>query len=1198
MKNILFVIAMLLLIMVTFSSCINNAETNTLSPQKEYENPIIRPLKFDKVNNININGIKTITVHPVVKPLVFSKLPVNSYDTTSTRAIYFETVETKIAYTAAPVKDFDLEKIPSKPLKLITTKLLPPKLIKCGQPLLKDAGLLLFEISQAQGLQGALVSCVFTDRNNFLWIATNLGLYRYDGENLLLYISGPLDTLFVGMMEDDAGRLWLATLNGGTAILDLKKGTLSKSLAVLNNSNNLCYFIQDKQQRIWESSSRPNGINIIDPKTLTTKWLDRSRGLSNNSINGLTMDESGQVWIATNSGINIINSVSKKIKVLTKSCGLKSDTTGNLFCDHNGNIWMNNLGANIFKPSLGILTTIKSQDFFKKNPLIGFSEDINGRIWLASQKKGIAIIDPMMQTLQNIKKANGLADDFVLNIWQDKKGQAWIPTLKGLNKLGYINNLKEHIGNSPVSTLEEDKDGLIWEGSSANGINIIDRKNKTYRHLGLAEGLCNDTIQNITEQHNKIFLASNGGIDMIDSSRTTITHLGVKEGLSDRTIEAVMVDNNGKIWMGGLNNGLDVYDPINQTLKHIGKTQGLDQLAIVDVKLGNQGDVWLSTAGDVYKISHDLGIIKSLNVGKGNKTLLADDGGNIWIGTQEGIFIADKLNSRLVNFSTKQGLINKQLTSLLKYNHHVYASTLKGITVIDPPADGVLSDSRWSATSFGTRYGLTKINTGYFLTDMITHNGLYCWGDNGISVLDLSNKDTVAQPVYITGINIMDGHQYFTGDKTINKLSWNNITGPYNLPVNLQLPYNQNYVQFNYSVLNLTAHDTTWYQYRLAGADKNWNTVTSSLTSKSYYNLAPGKYTFEVTAKTNEVDWSGVAYLTFTINPPWWQTWWACIGYIVLFAGTIWFFVYFRSRKLQHDKRLLEHKVSVRTEEVLRQKQEIEAQRDHLEKAFVDLKNAQNQLIQSEKMASLGELTAGIAHEIQNPLNFVNNFSEVNAELIDELQVEMAQGNYEEAKSIAEDIKQNEEKIKIHGKRADAIVKGMLQHSKSGSGAKEPTNINTLAEEYLRLSYHGLRAKDKTFNAGLITHFNPELPTINIVQQDMGRVFINLFNNAFYAVNQKKITAGGDYKPEVSVETLFKNNHVVIKVKDNGTGIPEAIKEKIMQPFFTTKPTGEGTGLGLSLSYDMVVKVHNGSISVNSIENQGTEFIISLPIVN
>ncbi len=265
-----------------------------------------------------------------------------------------------------------------------------------------------------------------------------------------------------------------------------------------------------------------------------------------------------------------------------------------------------------------------------------------------------------------------------------------------------------------------------------------------------------------------------------------------------------------------------------------------------------------------------------------------------------------------------------------------------------------------------------------------------------------------------------------------------------------------------------------------------------------------------------------------------------------------------------------------------------------LGKTLSDLKSTQSQLIQSEKMASLGELTAGIAHEIQNPLNFVNNFSEVNSELIGEMKDELAKGNIEEAKTIANDIDENEQKIIFHGKRADSIVKGMLQHSRSSSGQKELTNINALADEYLRLAYHGLRAKDKSFNATMKTDFDKSIGNINIVPQDIGRVILNLITNAFYVVDEKKKSGIENYDPTVSVSTKKINGNVEIKVKDNGNGIPPKVLDKIFQPFFTTKPTGQGTGLGLSLSYD-IVKAHNGELKVETKENVGTMFTMSIP---
>lgn len=287
---------------------------------------------------------------------------------------------------------------------------------------------------------------------------------------------------------------------------------------------------------------------------------------------------------------------------------------------------------------------------------------------------------------------------------------------------------------------------------------------------------------------------------------------------------------------------------------------------------------------------------------------------------------------------------------------------------------------------------------------------------------------------------------------------------------------------------------------------------------------------------------------------------------------------------------------------LVQQKKEINKQRKIAEKALYELKTTQNQLIQSEKMASLGELTAGIAHEIQNPLNFVNNFSDVSNELIKEIQEERSKSNEERNEElvgeILDDISKNLEKINHHGKRADSIVKGMLQHSRISSRQKEPTDINKLADEYLRLAYYGLRAKDKSFNADLVTYFDENLPKINVLAQEIGRVFLNLFTNAFYATQQKQKMLNGEYKPEVSVMTVLKETAVEIAVKDNGIGISEAIRDKIMQPFFTTKPTGEGTGLGLSLSYDIVVKAHGGTINIESEEGYGATFIISLPLSN
>jgi signal transduction histidine kinase len=368
------------------------------------------------------------------------------------------------------------------------------------------------------------------------------------------------------------------------------------------------------------------------------------------------------------------------------------------------------------------------------------------------------------------------------------------------------------------------------------------------------------------------------------------------------------------------------------------------------------------------------------------------------------------------------------------------------------------------------------------------------------------------------------------------------------------------------------------------GKNEEWQYGSAYYTIR-YDGLTPGKYKLILQASNAGNEFNGPAkILLINIKAPWWQTWWARSLFILFFALSLWSFIQYRSRNLKQRNIELEDKVMHRTRE--------------LKHSLEDLRATQTQLVQREKMASLGELTAGIAHEIQNPLNFVNNFSDLNSELIDEMKQEVESGNLTAGLHVADIIKENNLKINNHGRRADSIVKGMLLHSRQSSGQREPTNINSLADEYLRLSYHGLRAKDKSFNATLQTDFDDQIGLINIVPQDIGRVFLNLFNNSFYAVSEKRKMQIPGYEPTVYISTRKSGQQVEIKIRDNGSGIPQKLLEKIFQPFFTTKPTGEGTGLGLSLSYEIITKGHRGTIDIDTKEGEYTEFIIRLPIIN
>jgi len=401
----------------------------------------------------------------------------------------------------------------------------------------------------------------------------------------------------------------------------------------------------------------------------------------------------------------------------------------------------------------------------------------------------------------------------------------------------------------------------------------------------------------------------------------------------------------------------------------------------------------------------------------------------------------------------------------------------------------------------------------------------------------------------------------------------------------LEFAYNENRIIFQYVGIHYSNPALNKYKYQLVDYDKDWIKAGTQRTV-TYTNLSPGTYSFHVKASNSDGLWSEKeATITIVINPPWWETSWFRVLSVIALVIVIYAIIKERSRKLKAENILLEKKVTERTHE--------------LQQSLHELKSTQAQLIQSEKMASLGELTAGIAHEIQNPLNFVNNFSDVNKELLTELNEEIEKENYDEVKMIAKDVIDNEEKINQHGKRADAIVKGMLQHSRVSTGHKEPTDINHLADEFLRLAYHGLWAKDKDPVAiGMKTDFDNSIGKINIVAQDIGRLLLNLYNNAFYAVKEKEAISrklqAVSYEPVVTVTTRKDGEKIIITVADNGIGIPQNVMDKIFQPFFTTKPTGQGTGLGLSLAYD-IVKVHGGEIKVETNEGKGSAFIIELP---
>jgi signal transduction histidine kinase/streptogramin lyase len=697
--------------------------------------------------------------------------------------------------------------------------------------------------------------------------------------------------------------------------------------------------------------------------------------------------------------------------------------------------------------------------------------------------------------------------------------------------------------------------------------------------------------------------------------------------LENITIRSIFEDENGKFWLGGNKGQLLFLDLKNEVFnKYIIDSSAVDPVVDNIIK-DSENQIWVSGRGlGVHKIDPINNTRVKLSSSNGLisdqvYSMMEDDQGNIWLATHKGVQVIDISKKEIITFTTAEGLGANDVYDIIEQEGKILLGTSKGLTIIKEKEIKGKDEHFYEVKTLGNKQGLDHIDFHMNSFSIDKKGRLWSGVDRQIlTIIDELNLDTIAYDPSITGINIFDKRQIFQNVKFINEsyakedtilvgdknelyvqsevgvdstestslirdnILWESVEGPHDLPVGLTLPHNQNYLSFNYNGAQFSNPDKVVYRYILEGIDKNWSPISDKTTSENYRDLPPGDYNFKVASKGFNGIWSKPAEFEFVITPPWWQTWWAFAIFVALFLGLGLVILNYRSKWLKKENRILEERVNHRTAQ--------------LKKTIEELENTQSQLIHSEKMASLGELTAGIAHEIQNPMNFINNFSEVSIELIDEMREEMDKGELEEAKSISKDIAQNLDKITHHGKRASSIVKGMLEHSRNTSGQKELTDINVLADEYLRLAYHGLRAKNKSFNADFKTDLDESLSKIEVIPQDLGRVLLNLINNAFYAVTARaEEEKDPNYKPQVTISTKKLKDQVIITIKDNGMGIPKEIKDKIFQPFFTTKPTGKGTGLGLSLAYDIVTQGHGGALELNTKPGEGTEFLIYIPIV-
>jgi ligand-binding sensor domain-containing protein/signal transduction histidine kinase len=987
-----------------------------------------------------------------------------------------------------------------------------------------------------------------------VWIGTNNGLYSYmgPGKPLKAYLATTDTAKMTGAnpvyeAPSQPGLLWMNLFHGNNqdlriSCLDTKTGRIIKEYSAAKNVDSIYdaavnTIYEDKKQRLWFGCEK--GLSR----------LDRQTGKFTNYV----------------TGDSAINQLSRIVE------------------DKNGKLWISPLNNLLyFDPETGAF------QYYKTNP----------------------------------SEAGGLTSGDITVKLIDHSNALWLGFgYGGVNKISKIKSAFEVIKQTPGNGYPGGSGRLLSSDKTRTLIytlkGVLMWKAATGKFSRIFATVAGQTIQHAWADEDMLYLGTNNGFVTYDiaTGRKDTYRNGPRDGKSmvGNDVRTVYKDHTGTIWLAMADSmGITSFEPAtkrftrypfrNNNDKIFSENDGsLDDARVISIYEDMQNTLWVGTnGGSINKFDRKTGKFFSYYNRQNQKMsciseMFEDRAGRFWVGTyQQGLFQFDRKKGTYIRqLNERNGLLYNGINCVKEDSTgRIWIATDRGLSRLDPKTM-LLTNFKYDDILPGVEIGSLQTATladGRFA--LSAREGIAFFSPQSLS------DDEYPPVVHIESIR-------YNSPGANDSLAKQSLR--YGL-TRLELAHNQNSVQFNYIALHYENPEGNIYAYMLEGYDKQWVQAGTGR-SVTYNNLPAGTYTFKVKAANSSGVWEEKGdSIVVVVSPPWWFTWWAWILWALIFVAAIYYYVKYRSQQLIYENQLLEEKVEQRTDELQHANKElsehqleITSQRDQLASTVNELKAAQQQLIQSEKLASLGELTAGIAHEIQNPLNFVNNFSEVSIELAIEMKQELRSGSKKEALSLADDIVLNLEKIVLHGKRADGIVKNMLQHSRTNTGEKHITDMNALVDEYLRLSYHGLRAKEKNFNADMVLDLDPDLPRISVIPQDLGRVMLNLFNNAFYAVQLKRKTAGKKYKPLVEVSTsLFTppkgKSEIRIYVKDNGNGIPEANKDKIMQPFFTTKPTGEGTGLGLSLSYDIVVKGHRGKMDMSSKEGEYTEFTIHLPV--
>jgi len=1034
------------------------------------------------------------------------------------------------------------------------------------------------------------LECILAASDGNIWIGSfGVGLSKYNpnAEEFTNYSHDPNDSKSIrsnairSLVEESNGRLWVGTLKGldywNPMTNSFERNFKESSDAQILGKEHVRSLFIDNSGIIWAGTSSPfygertdGGLFRIDPITLDVKRYvsdnNDPKSLSNNIVTSVFEDSRGTFWVGTAG--DGLHTMDREIGVFTKH-------TYDPLQPYN-------------------LSRPPTRNFGYSEDHIRFiQEDVQGRIWIGTMNNGMNRYDPISKKVQHFGSREGdsfnlpydalwssiVTDDNLLWVtgWNPQSEKA----LFNINLSPIVIDHKQ-IGKE-VYTFSESSDGSIFIGGE-NHLSLLNDEGDVSTLLSFEDDdpLYLNHIN--SDSHGFLWISTSKGLLQYDISTGYAEVFPVYSTLNNNKVQTQIVEsdhiNNDSILVA-TGNGLFLFDIMKQTFTEIEYSSDEyipeSRLFVHEVLVDSKNNMWigfsnygLKKLNPDYKTFTDYTFLSTVQ--DGPREIYEDPYGNLYVGNwRSGL--------RKYNYEKDEFELISDYAQVLDEETTVeIISAVNDSLLLLGTSAGFLRYDLNSQTSIiieiGDVQGIERRSDDLFYS---SQGDYYLGTSEGYIKFrpeDFEKNISHKSKLSISKLFVMDENMTESLNKDGKEVSF---------------AYNQDNLSFSISYIDYISQSTEGsVQYQLENHDQNWRTGKNE-DEISYFNLDPGSYSFRVRSMENSGVWTEDKF-SFRIHPPWWMTWWAYSLYFIGLVLGVWFV-----HKTQKERTIRIEREKTKDRELAHAKE--------IEKAYADLKSTQAKLIQSEKMASLGELTAGIAHEIQNPLNFVNNFSEVSSELVEEMNEEIEKGDLNEVKVIASDIKHNLEKIVHHGKRADGIVKGMLMHSRSNTEEKILTDLNALVDEYLRLAYHGLRAKDTTFNAEMITNYDENITLINVIPQDMGRVFLNLVTNAFHAVMKKKEQSENiEFQPTVTVSTIShsgtkndKNRFIEIIVEDNGYGINDEIRDKIFEPFFTTKPTGQGTGLGLSLSYD-IVKAHGGELNVESKNGNGTKFIVKLPV--